>query len=279
MKLRALLLSSLALSALTPCLLSAEAADGLPSPLSWVSTGPLVSPIPDAAHPIVSVKDPTVVRADGMWHVIATTSNTKGQWSMIQLNFATWAEAGQAEPYYLDQNPNLTGYHCAPQVFFFRPHNKWYLIYQSQHPTFSTTDDIGRPETWTAPEAFFEGTPKSVVEGWIDYWVICDDTHAYLFFSDDHGRFYRSRTTIADFPKGFDEPVVIMQEPRAYDLFEASCIYRLKDSGKYLCIIECLGGEQGGATSRPSSPTALMGNGRRWKGHVRGRRPSQAPQT
>lgn len=234
----------LALVFLAPALASAGDSP-LPVPLSWTSTGPLVAPIPDATHPIVSVKDPTVVRHDGRWHIYATTADTQGRWSMVYLSFANWSEAAQAKPYYMDQNPNLTGYHCAPQVFYFRPQNKWYLIYQSQHPSFSTTDDISKPETWSAPQAFFEGTPKSVVEGWIDYWIICDDTHAYLFFSDDHGRYYRSRTLLSDFPKGFDEPVVVMQEPRAYDLFEASCVYRLKDSGKFLCLVECLGGEKG----------------------------------
>jgi hypothetical protein len=234
----------LALAVLAPALACAGESS-LPTPLSWTSTGPLIAPIPDAAHAIVSVKDPTIVRFDGKWHIYATTSDTKGHWSMVYLNFPTFAEAGQAKPYYIDQNPNLAGYHCAPQIFFFRPQNKWYLIYQSQPPTFSTTDDLSKPETWTKPEPFFAETPKSVVDGWIDYWMICDETHAYLFFSDDHGRFYRSRTKLADFPKGFEEPVLVMQEPRAYDLFEASCVYRLKDSGKYLCFIECLGGEEG----------------------------------
>lgn len=212
----------------------------LPSP-TWLSTGPLIAPIPDARHPIVSVKDPTVVYHDGKWHVYATTADTQGGWSMVYLNFPTWAEAAQAQPYYLDQNPNLTGYHCAPQVFYFRPQNKWYLLYQSQHPTYSTTDDLAKPETWTAPKSFFAGTPASVVDGWIDYWIICDDTHAYLFFSDDHGRYYRSRTTLEDFPNNFEDPVVIMQEATAGDLFEASCVYRLKGMNQYLCFIECMG--------------------------------------
>ena len=213
----------------------------LPPKLSWVSTGPLVAPVPDASHPIVSVKDPTVVRFNGKWHIYATTADKDGKWSMVYLNFRTWSEAPQAKPYYMDRNPNLAGYHCAPQVFYFRPQHKWYLVYQSQHPTFSTTDDIEKPETWSAPQAFFDGTPKSVVQGWLDYWIICDDTYAYLFFSDDNGRYFRSRTRLADFPKGFDEPVVVMQESRPADLFEASCIYRLKDSGNYLCMIECMG--------------------------------------
>jgi hypothetical protein len=214
------------------------------APRTWTTTRPLMYPLPDAQHAIVSVKDPTVVRHNGKWHVFATTADTSGAWSMEYRSFREWEEAITAQPYYLDRNPNLRGYHCAPQVFYFRPQAKWYLIYQSQHPTFSTTDDLENPASWTAPQSFFAGTPASVVEGWIDYWVICDDTHAYLFFSDDHGRYYRSRTRLQDFPRGFDEPVVVMREANAADLFEASCIYRLKGLNQYLCIIECMG--QGG---------------------------------
>ena len=68
--------------------------------------------------------------------------------------------------------------------------------------------------------------------------MICDETHAYLFFTDDHGRFYRSRTTLADFPKGFDEPVVVMQEKAARELFEGSSTYRIKGTTQYLTLIE-----------------------------------------
>lgn len=210
-------------------------------PFSWTSSGPLISPVSDDQHALVSVKDPTVVYHEGRWHVYATTANRQGNWSMVYLNFASWDEASAAKPYYLDQNPNLRGYHCAPQVFYFRPHQKWYLIYQSQHPTYSTADDLAKPETWTAPKPFFNGTPATVVQGWIDYWIICDDTHAYLFFSDDQGRFYRSRTKLESFPAGFEDPVVIMQEKNRFDLFEASCVYRLKGMDRYLCFIECLG--------------------------------------
>lgn len=215
--------------------------DTLVTPSSWTSSGPLISPVPDDAHPIVSVKDPTVVHHNGKWHVFATTADKKGTWSMEYVSFRTWEEAAQAEPFYFDQNPNLRGYHCAPQVFYFRPQKKWYLVYQSQHPTYSTTDDIENPASWSAPEPFFKGTPVSVVDGWLDYWIISDDTHVYLFFSDDHGRYYRSRTTRQDFPHGFDEPAVVMQESNPGDLFEASCVYHLKDRNEYLCMIECMG--------------------------------------
>ncbi len=114
------------------------------------------------------------------------------------------------------------------------------MIFQSQHPRFSTTDNIEDPMSWSAPQNFFEGTPKSVGEGWLDYWIICDDTHAYLFFPDDHGRMYRSRTLIKDFPRGFDEPVVVLHEAKN-DLFEGSCVYRIKGTDQYLLLVECIG--------------------------------------
>jgi hypothetical protein len=228
--------------------------------ISWRSTEPLISPLADEQHPIIAVKDPTVVYHNGKWHVFATTSDQNDQWSMVYLNFRTWAEAGSAKPYYIDQNPNLRGYHCAPQVFYFRPQNKWYLIYQSQHPTYSTTDDLEKPETWTAPRSFFKGMSSTVVNGWIDHWIICDETHAYLFFSDDWGRFYRSRTRLEDFPGGFDDPVVVMQEANRFNLFEASCVYRLKGRNQYLCIIECLGGAGGRRFFRAFTADRLDGN-------------------
>ena len=40
---------------------------------------------------------------------------------MAYFNFARWDQVPQAKPFYLDQNPNLAGSNCAPQVFYFRP--------------------------------------------------------------------------------------------------------------------------------------------------------------
>jgi enterochelin esterase-like enzyme len=209
-------------------------------PLKWTSTGILVAPLSDENHKIVSVKDPSVVRYNDMWHIYATTANDRGQWSIVYLTFKAWADAADAKPYYIDQNPGLRGYHCAPQVFYFRPHKKWYLIYQSQHPQYSTTDDLSKPETWTRPESFFESNPENMPRLPIDYWVICDETHAYLFFTGDNGRLYRSRTAIGDFPKGMSPPEVVIEETRE-TLFEGSMTYKIKDSDKYLTLVEGLG--------------------------------------
>jgi len=216
----------------------AAAASSALAPKGWVTTGPLVHPTADERHPIVAVKDPSVVFHDNRWHIFATTAGSNG-WGMAHFSFSDWDQASEAQPFHLDNNPHFADYNCAPQVFYFRPHKKWYLIFQSQQPRFSTTDDITDVMSWSKPQDFFEGTPKSVVEGWIDYWIICDDTHAYLFFSDCNGRYYRSRTRIEDFPRGFDEPVIVMQEANAADLFEGSCVYRIKGTHQFLCLIEC----------------------------------------
>lgn len=207
--------------------------------LKWKSTDILIKPISDETHNIVSVKDPTVVRYDNKWHVYATTANTQGNWSMVYLSFADWADAANAKPYYIDSNPNLRGYHCAPQVFYFRPHKKWYLIFQSQQPQYSTTDDISKPETWTKPQDFFGTKPASAPRLWIDYWMICDDTHAYLFFTGDNGRVYRSRTRIEDFPRGMSDPEICIEGPRN-DVFEGSMTYRIKGTDTYLTLVEAL---------------------------------------
>lgn len=216
----------------------------LPSPLAWKSSGEIVLPPKDANRNVLSIKDPSVVRFNDRWHIYATIAHDKG-WQMVHLSFKDWAEANEAKPYFMDQNPNLRGYHCAPQVFYFEPHKKWYLVYQSQHPQYSTTDDVADPASWSAPKNFFEGKPATAPQLWIDYWVICDDTHAYLFFTGDNGKLYRSRTALADFPNGMSEPVVVMSDPNRFHLFEGSAHYKLKGTNQYLTIIEAIG--QGGA--------------------------------
>ena len=225
----------------------------------------MVVPTADANHPIVSVKDPTVVYDGGRWHVFTTTADQNGAWSMAYFNFTSWDQAPQARPFYLEDNPNLRGYNAAPQVFYYRPQNKWYLIFQSGTPRYSTTTNIADPMSWSAPQDFFPSTPSGVVNGWLDFWIICDATHAYLFAPDDLGRFYRSRTTLANFPNGFSNPVIAMQAADNRDLFEGSCVYKLNGSNQSLGLFECISKSSGGGVtivrSRPASSTA---RGCRW---------------
>jgi endo-1,4-beta-xylanase len=220
---------------------------GLPTSFTWTSSGPLITAKQDATHPIVSVKDPSVVYADGRWHVFATTANTAGNWSVVYLTFTDWAQADAAPLYYLDHNPpGLGGYHAAPQVFYFAPQSKWYLILQSGQPQYSTNDDVGKPDAWTRPIDFFPaGEPPGVVANkgagdWLDFFVICDDANCHLFFADDDGELFRSQTKVGDFPNGFGDAVVAIQGTKE-TVFEGDMVYRVKGKDAYLAVVEAFG--------------------------------------
>ncbi len=219
---------------------------GLPSSFTWTSTGPLVAPKQDATHPIVSLKDPSVVYVDGRWHVFATTANTSGNWSIVYFTFTDWSQADAAPLYYLDNNPpNLRGYHAAPQVFYFAPQAKWYLIFQSGQPQYATNDDISKPEAWTQPVNFFASEPPGVTANkgagfWLDFFVICDDVNCHLFFTDDDGELFRSQTSVTSFPMGFGDATVSIQGVKE-TVFEGSAHYRIKGKDAYLTLVEAFG--------------------------------------
>jgi Glycosyl hydrolase family 62 len=220
---------------------------GLPASFKWTSTGPLITAKQDATHPIVSVKDPSVVFADGRWHVFATTADTSGNWSIVYLSFTDWAQADAAPLFYLDNSPpGLRGYHAAPQIFYFAPQAKWYLIFQSGQPQYSTNDDVGKPEAWTPPVDFFAAEPpgytmnKGTDGNWLDFFCICDDANCHLFFADDAGELFRSQTTVAEFPHGFGDATVAIQGVKE-TVFEGDMIYKIKGKDTFLAAVEAFG--------------------------------------
>src|SRR5712691_5738468 len=215
------LLVSVALSGV-----DAEAASRLPSSFRWHSSGALISPRSDSSHDIVSIKDPSVVFFHHRWNVFASVANSAGSYSMVYTSFTDWSRAGNAPQFYLDTNPSIgTGYRAAPQVFFFAPQHRWYLVYQTgAGGSYSTADDPGRPDTWSAPRNFYPAMPDIIRQNigrgfWVDFWVICDSANCYLFSSDDNGHLYRSQTTVADFPNGFTNTVIALSDPNRFALF------------------------------------------------------------
>ncbi|HEY5449969.1 MAG TPA: non-reducing end alpha-L-arabinofuranosidase family hydrolase, partial [Polyangia bacterium] len=195
--------------------------------LQWSGTAPVISPRSDATHALTAVKDPSVVQFNGRWHVFASMVSTAGAYNMVYTSFSDWSEAPNAPLAFMDQTPGFATYVAAPELFFFRPQNKWYLVFQSGPPMYSTADDPGDPKGWAPPKPFFAAEPAIVAGngGWLDFWVICDDAACYLFFSDDHGRWYKSKTAIDQFPNGFGEPVVVLQDTNAGRIYEASNVY------------------------------------------------------
>jgi hypothetical protein len=212
--------------------------DVLAGRFQWQVGPPLVAPARRGGQLCCSVKDPTIVRHDGRWHLFCTIRGRERSHQIEYLSFTRWNRAGTCRRHVL----KLTdGYFCAPQVFYFRPHKRWYLVHQgidpsrkpALQPAYSTTADLADPNSWTRPKLLFDAQPKNV-RMWIDFWVICDETRAHLFFTSLDGRMWRSETKRADFPRGWSRPAVVLRG----DIFEAAHLYRLKGLGKYLAMIE-----------------------------------------
>ncbi|WP_211253365.1 non-reducing end alpha-L-arabinofuranosidase family hydrolase, partial [Glycomyces tenuis] len=223
-------------------------ADELPSSFQWESSGALIGPKPDGGHDVVSTKDPTVVHYDGQWHVFFTTANTAGAWSLAYTSFSDWSQASSAPHTFLDTNPNIgSRYAAAPHVFYFEPEGLWYLVYQTGLPSYSTTTDISDPHSWSAPRNFQDSMPDIVEDNigdghWLDYWVVCDDAMCYLFSADDNGHLYRAETSVGEFPGGFDNTQIVLQDTKN-NLFEGEAVYRVGESDTYLLIMEAIGSD------------------------------------
>ena len=212
----------------------------------WKGSPPLIGPIETNADPDVALKDPTMVFDEGKWHLFATHRMASGKVDMQYLCFTDWEDADKATRHTLDIHDQ---YHCAPQVFYFTPHQKWYLIYQLADkdralkfgPYFSTTTTIDDPKSWTKPQPMIESLPEGGTKTkWIDFWVICDATKAHLLYTSDDGHFWRRETPKQNFPLGWSKPELLLKDTKEA-LFEASCTYKLKDRDQYLTIIEALG--------------------------------------
>ncbi|WP_062064257.1 non-reducing end alpha-L-arabinofuranosidase family hydrolase [Cellvibrio sp. OA-2007] len=199
----------------------------LKAPLRWTSTGPLISPKNSGWK---SIKDPSVVKYNGTYHVYATYYDTS--YKSMHTSFTDWNSAQQAP--HTSMNGTAVGNAVAPQVFYFRPHNKWYLITQ-WGGAYATTDDISRPN-WSAKKKLLQGEPTNS----LDFWVICNATHCYLYFSRDDGVLYMSKTTIGNFPN-FSGYSIVMEDHRGNGnqyLFEAPNVYKLDGQNKYLLMVE-----------------------------------------
>lgn len=236
---RVLLLS--ALTCLTLPALAQQESEGQ-AEFRWLASIPLVSPRNLPGMEAVSIKDPSVVRYGDAWHLFCTVRGTPRTHAVVYLTFKDWNEAHRAEHQLLTLHE---GYYCAPQVFYFTPHKKWYMICQASseawkpnyQPAYSTNDDIADPAGWSPLQPLIGHKPQTVKNAWLDFWVICDQRKAHLFFTSLDGHMWRADTRLADFPGKWSLPKVALKG----DIFEASHTYRVNDSGGkhyFLTMIE-----------------------------------------
>jgi len=224
-------------------LLTAAPTDPLPTDFAWTISEPLITPADRPDDPCYSVKDPSIVYHDGRWHLFVTIRSQVRSHAIEYLTFTDWSEAPLAQHVIL---PNHPGYFCAPQVFWYEPHGLWYLICQASSEdwepkygaAYATNPDIANPDGWSPlkPMGHQHAGPKQ--KAGLDFWVICDDARAHLYFTTNDGNMWHETTSLADFPTGWSAPDLAIQG----DIFEASHTYRVQDSGLYLTIIEAQGG-------------------------------------
>ena len=177
----------------------------------WILVDTIFTSRPD--HPLdkVAVKDPSIVYYKEQYHLFYTAKSVEGSKYSISCAYAhapALEGLNSARRFNLD---SLAGRDViAPQVFFFEPRKLWYLIAHTSvrdgnlnrlEPIYMTNPDIEDSSGWS--EARVLKTGRSNDDFWIDFWVICDDHKAYMFYGDQRGAVLRVECPLNQFPEGF----------------------------------------------------------------------------
>ncbi len=213
--------------------------------MQWQLSDPIYKPRPHSTLRSHACKDPTIVRHEGRWHMFTTVRDQRQNLPYIEYAaFSDWSVADQAPRFQM--NAIHDHKFAAPQVFYYRPHRMWYLVFQAfcadrkkpQQPMFSCNKNINDPTGWSVAQPFFaEDQPIP----WLDFWVMGDGKLMYLFFTGCSGYFAMSTCSYDAFPFGFSAPrKVIEDRGEGWMLFEASHTYKIKDKPWYVSIIEGL---------------------------------------
>ncbi|MFI5378058.1 MAG: non-reducing end alpha-L-arabinofuranosidase family hydrolase [Tepidisphaerales bacterium] len=204
---------------------------------SWTLGGPLLAAGQDDPD-TVSLRQPTTVQFQGRWHLFLV-SGKPGRPRRIEYVAGEKLETLQeATRTVVDLGK---GDVSCPQVFYFQPAKRWFLFFQSfdatrrpaVRPMFSTNEDIGNPRSWTPPKEIQIPYPQFDAL-WRDFWVICDDEDAYLFYTTTDGRVYRCRGALGSFPEKWKPPLRALKG----DFVSSAHVYRVKKLRRYLLVVE-----------------------------------------
>jgi hypothetical protein len=202
--------------------------------VGWQAGPPILLPGAVGTFDQTAVKDPSVVFYDGKWHLFYTARGAS-QYTTGYVAAARLEDLQRAPRHQLQQLRGKTdGYGCAPQVFYLQPQKTWYLIFQTRdanyQPVYSTTATIEEPGSWTSPVPL---VAKNDETKWIDFWVICDEQTAYLFFTRGHHDVYAATTPLDRFPTGWDSPRRVFGP-----VHEAVHVYRVLGRPEYHMLYE-----------------------------------------
>ena len=192
----------------------------------WMVGAPLLLPGKAGTFDETAVKDPSIVYDGAMWRLFYTACGCD-EYSLACVSAEALDGLQRAPRYRLTQiRSKGASYGAAPQVFFFEPQKTWYLVYQTRdahyQPAYSTTKTIENPASWSSPAILVAKEDK---EKWIDFWVICDDRAAYLFYTRGHRDVYVMDTGLDEFPAGFRNPrKVFSPVHEAVHVYKAKCL-------------------------------------------------------
>ena len=189
--------------------------DLLAGRFQWKISEPLVCSGRAARGPVLLDEGPDgrlPRRGDGTSS--ARSAARSGRHQIEYLSFADWKDADARRAARADTIHD--GFYCAPQVFYFTPHKKWYLIYQAGDESVASHEygpptrrrpTSPTPTSWTQAQPPLDGQAGPRGKAGLDYWIICDDQKAYLFFTTlRRAACGASETPLADFPGGWSEP-------------------------------------------------------------------------
>jgi len=225
-----LLVCSLAILALQP-LFAAEQTGANPH---WQVGPPTLRPGPAGSFDSVAVKDPSIVFYEGNWHLFFTARG-RGAYTTGYVRAPRLDQLQDAVRYELPKlRSKKERYGCAPQIFYFAPHKKWYLLFQNRdsnyQPMLSHNVEISDVDGWSNPQPLLS---KDHPEKWIDFWIICDTDEAHLFYTQGHKGIMHRSTRLADFPHNWGTANEVFA-----DVHEAAHIYKVKDHAQYHMIYE-----------------------------------------
>ncbi|HDS07373.1 MAG TPA: hypothetical protein ENO05_07070 [Bacteroides sp.] len=223
----------------------------------WYITGRILWAREGEAFDNVAVKDPSVVFYNGQYHLFYTAKAARPtEGGPAYRTGCGYVSAASLEGLHVAGRVSIDSLAgcpvIAPQVFYFEPHHCWYLVAHSPvenddlhrlKPIFLRNPRIEDPDGWSEAEEILPGEGDSGFR--IDFWVICDEYQAYLFYSDQKGSVYRLSCDLGQFPQGLRSsvPEIAIHEEysdceKPWRLFEAVHIYYVKSAGCYLALLE-----------------------------------------
>ena len=103
---------------------------------SWSITNPVFEKGKPGSFDELSVKDPSIVFYENAWHLFYTARGNN-EYTTGYVSAKELKDLNTAPRFELKQIRGKSRYGCAPQVFYFSPQKKWYLIYQNRDSNYN----------------------------------------------------------------------------------------------------------------------------------------------